>query len=241
MAQNENNNQNNDSYFKALINYLLGKLYKSQIFTTEEIEEEIRRNAYSINQIQNPQTKMKVLESLGEVSAIDSDFKDLKYQYLNEATDNVNITNFKDFIKRAYSGFYYSKAKKFFAIRSFLIIPQILFVLILLFPMIQSKSIDKLDKIKFYLRALVTIPDAIFFFYEYNVLKNLERKKIIKPIMVLIIVLQLTKFTCNLTIFFIDLLRDNCNNSLGNENIFILNNIIIGKMENIYNLLKFWI
>ena len=76
MAQNENNNQNNDSYFKALINYLLGKLYKSQIFTTEEIEEEIRRNAYSINQIQNPQTKMKVLESLGEVSAIDSDFKD---------------------------------------------------------------------------------------------------------------------------------------------------------------------
>ena len=151
------------------------------------------------------------------------------------------MEDFKRYIKEAKSGFYYSKVNILFSIRSLLIIPQILFVLILLSPMLKSESIDKVDKIKFYLRALVIFPDVIFFFCEAIVLKKLERIKVNKPIPALIILLQLTKFTCNVIIFVIDLSRNNCEHSLDNKNIFLLNNIIIGKMEYIYDLLKFWI
>ena len=61
----------------------------------------------------NIQEKRKLLESLDKSSAINSDFKDLKSQYLCEATDNMNIENFKKFIRRAKSGYYYSEYVKF--------------------------------------------------------------------------------------------------------------------------------
>ena len=99
--------------------------------------------------------------------------------------------------------------------------------------MLKSESIDKVDKIKFCLRGLVLFPDIIFFFCENYVLKNLERIKLNKPFIFLIIVLQLTKFTCNVIIFVIDLSRNNRENSLDNKNLFLLNNNIIEKMENI--------
>ena len=239
MEQNANNNPNDVGYFKAFITDLFGGIFKGEIFTTKEIGT-IRTNAKSINQM-NIQEKRKLLESLDNSSAINSDFKDLKSQYLCEATDNVNIEYFKKFIKRAKSGYYYSKAKILFFIRSLLITPQFLFMFILLYPMLESESIDKVDKIKFCLRGLVLFPDIIFFFCENYVLKNLERIKLNKPYIFLIIVLQLTKFTCNVIIFVIDLSRNNRENSLDNKNLFLLNNNIIEKMENIYDLLKFWI
>ena len=230
MEQNANNNPNDVGYFKAFITDLFGGIFKGEIFTTKEIGT-IRTNAKSINQM-NIQEKRKLLESLDNSSAINSDFKDLKSQYLCEATDNVNIEYFKKFIKRAKSGYYYSKAKILFFIRSLLITPQFLFMFILLYPMLESESIDKVDKIKFCLRGLVLFPDIIFFFCENYVLKNLERIKLNKPY-ILIIVLQLTKFTCNVIIFVIDLSRNNRENSLDNKNLFLLSDDVIEKMEDV--------
>ena len=73
MAQNIKNNPYNDSYFKALLTHLFGKIFKSQIFTTKVIGD-IRNNDSSIKQM-NTETKRLFLESLDEVSAIDSDLK----------------------------------------------------------------------------------------------------------------------------------------------------------------------
>ncbi len=240
MRQNANNNPNTGSHCKNYMNVLLGKIFKREIFTTKVIVDDIKNNKGAIDQM-GLQRKLKVLESLDEVSALDSDFKELKSQYLCETTGNVNIKNFKKYIRKAKSGFYYDKAKNFLFIRFLFKIPQFLFFLILFFLIIAPGSIEKEYVIKFCLRGLVLIADIIFFFCEHYAMKNLERIKLNKVYIFLIMVIQLTKFTSMVIIFVIDLLRNNCETSSDNKYLFLLNNIIIEKIENAYDLMQFWI
>lgn len=240
MAQNANNNPITYSHCKDYMNVLLGKLLKREIFTTKEIVDAIRNKNRAFDQM-DLQEKLKLIESLDEVSALNSDFKDLKSLFLCEAKANVNRKNFKKYILRTKSGFYYDKAKKFLFIRALFIIPQFLFFLILFFLIISSDSIEEVYIIKFCLRGLVLIADIVFYICEYNALKKLERLKINNIYNFLIIVLQLTKFTSMVIIFIIDLLRNNCKTSSDNKYLFLLNNIIMEKMENAYDLIKFWI
>ena len=241
MAQNANNsNPITYSHCKDYMNVLLGKILKREIFTTKEIVGAIRNNNRALDQM-DLQEKLKLIESLDEVSALNSDFKDLKTQFLCETTDDVNIKNFKQYIRKTKSGFYYDKAKNFLFIRSLFIIPQFLFFLILLFIIIASDSFEEVYIIKFCLRGSVLIVDIVFYICGYNALKKLERLKIDNIYNFLIIVLQLTKFISMVIIFVIDLLRNNYKTSPDNKNLFLLNNIIMEKIENAYDLLQFLI
>ena len=241
MGQKAHNNPNTHSYCKDYMIVLKGKIFKREIFTTKEIVDDIKNNKKGFDQM-DLQEKLKISESLDEVSALYNDFKDLKSLYQCEAKANANIENFKDYIRKANSGFYYDKAKKSFHIRSLLIIPQFLFFLILLFLMIATTdSIEKVYIIKFCLRGLVLIADIIFCYCEHHALKKLQRIKPNKICIFLIIVLQLTKFTSMVIIFVIDFLRNNCETSLDNKYLFLLNNIIIAKIESVCDSIKFLI
>ena len=238
MEQKAHNNPNTGSHCKDYMILLLGKIYKREIFTTKEIVEAIGNNKAFYQM--DLEEQLKIIESLDEVSALSSDFKDLKTLYLCEAEANANRENFKNYIKRAKSGFYYDKAKNFLFIRFLLQIPQFVFFLISLFLIIASDTIEEVYIIKFCLRGLVLIADIVFFICEHYALKKLERLKINNIYLFLIIVLQLAKFTSMVIIFVIDLLKNNCETSSDNKYLLLFN-IIMAKMENSYDLIKFWI
>ena len=241
MGQKAHNNPNTGSYCKDYMIVLKEKILKRDIFATREVVDPIRNNNNIAFDQMDLQLQLKLLEYLDEVSALNSDFKDLKSQFIVEEKANVNIESFKRYIRRAKSGFYYDKAKKSFYIRSLLIIPQVLFFLIFLFLMFATDSIEKVYIIKFCSRGFVLIADIIFFFCEYHALNKLQRIKPNNIFIFLIIVLQLTKFTSMVIIFVIDFVRNNCETSLDNKYLFLLNNIMIVKIENVCDLIKFLI
>jgi hypothetical protein len=242
MGQKAHNNPNTGSYCKDYMIVLKEKILKREIFATREVVDPIRNNNNIAFDQMDLQLQLKLLEYLDEVSALNSDFKDLKSQFIVEEKANVNIESFKRYIRRAKSGFYLDKAKKSFYIRSLLIIPQVLFFLIFLFLMFATTdSIEKVYIIKFCSRGFVLIADIIFFFCEYHALNKLQRIKPNNIFIFLIIVLQLTKFTSMVIIFVIDFVRNNCETSLDNKYLFLLNNIMIVKIENVCDLIKFLI
>ena len=209
MGQKAHNNPNTGSYCKDYMIVLKEKILKREIFATREVVDPIRNNNNIAFDQMDLQLQLKLLEYLDEVSALNSDFKDLKSQFIVEEKANVNIESFKRYIRRAKSGFYYDKTKKSFYIRSLLIIPQVLFFLIFLFLMFATTdSIEKVYIIKFCSRGFVLITDIIFFFCEYHALNKLQRIKPNNIFIFLIIVLQLTKFTSMVIIFVIELLRN---------------------------------
>ena len=178
MGQKAHNNPNTGSYCKDYMIVLKEKILKREIFATREVVDPIRNNNNIAFDQMDLQLQLKLLEYLDEVSALNSDFKDLKSQFIVEEKANVNIESFKRYIRRAKSGFYLDKAKKSFYIRSLLIIPQVLFFLIFLFLMFATTdSIEKVYIIKFCSRGFVLIADIIFFFCEYHALNKLQRIK----------------------------------------------------------------
>ena len=164
MGQKAHNNPNTGSYCKDYMIVLKEKILKREIFATREVVDPIRNNNNIAFDQMDLQLQLKLLEYLDEVSALNSDFKDLKSQFIVEEKANVNIESFKRYIRRAKSGFYLDKAKKSFYIRSLLIIPQVLFFLIFLFLMFATTdSIEKVYIIKFCSRGFVLIADIIYF------------------------------------------------------------------------------
>ncbi len=110
----------------------------------------------------------------------------------------VNLSDFKDFLKTKYNGYYYKKAIFLFIIRCLFIIAQFLILNILTYPeyICVHKSIDDDDKmfwiyknekykvitvkrnIQFYLRMLRIFFDFFFITCEGWVLYNFRRMKL---------------------------------------------------------------
>ena len=111
MGQKAHNNPNTGSYCKDYMIVLKEKILKREIFATREVVDPIRNNNNIAFDQMDLQLQLKLLEYLDEVSALNSDFKDLKSQFIVEEKANVNIEYFKTFIRRAKSGFYYDKLK----------------------------------------------------------------------------------------------------------------------------------
>lgn len=104
MGQKAHNNPNTGSYCKDYMILLKEKILKREIFATREVVDPIRNNNIAFDQM-DLQLQLKVLEYLDEVSALNSDFKDLKSQFIWEAKANANKENFKTYIRKANSGF----------------------------------------------------------------------------------------------------------------------------------------
>ena len=255
MGQSANNNSCIHNLFKALKRDLLEIICKSKIFTTKKYAERIITNTYSINTL-NPQDQNILFESLDEVSAIDSSFERIKSKYLYGATINVNISNFKEYIKNYESGYYYLKAIILFFIKALLLIEQFIITFRFFYPkyICTEESIGKQDE-KFWvlngqhlkvteletfreisLRSLIFIADAFFFICEFIALKNLQR--IIMDLFYIILA-QLTKFICIIIIIVPDFSREYCENSLDNKNLFYKRDNRIEKIMNLYEILKY--
>ena len=258
MAQGDNDNQINVSFCKILMDILFERLYKMEIFTTNVIEPSIRHNTKSNNQLTEDE-RTKLFESLEEVSAIDKNFIHLKTDYVIHSIHsgfNLNMGDFKEYVKSANSGYYYLKDKFLLFIKALLMIPQIIIILRLLYPkhICIEEAINEGDKKfwgfddKFYkvidienygeiiLRALIFIIDVIFLIYEFYILKNLER---IKANVCLIITLQLTKLIC-LVIITSDLTTNYRESSLDDKNKFRFKDNIFETIMNVYEFSKFF-
>jgi hypothetical protein len=101
MGQKAHNNPNTGSYCKDYMILLKEKILKREIFATREVVDPIRNNNNIAFDQMDLQLQLKLLEYLDEVSALNSDFKDLKSQFICEEKANVNIESFKRYIRRA--------------------------------------------------------------------------------------------------------------------------------------------
>lgn len=223
------NNQQNDSwncktFFKMLKNELVGKIFKSQIFTTKELDENLKKIEIPFNQMVGEQ-KTKILESLDEASEYNNDLFKLKVEYLSQSNEIINLSNFQQFIKSQYSRYYYIKAIFFFIIRCIYIISQFYIEFFIIYPKYycldnQTNSENeafwifdgrkyKIKKIEEdrqkYLRLLNFIFDIILIIFETIVLYRLQRIKINKCS---VITFQLIKYIVSLEIILFDFFDD---------------------------------
>ena len=200
----------NKSMLEICRNDFFEKIFKSEIFTTNKIEGKILLNTKRLAQMENKDKKL-VLESLEEISVYNKDFASLKEKYLLLSSDGIiSLANLKYFIKYLCPGFY-KKAKFYYAIRLILMMAQLLILYLLVYPKnictdipFEQKDKDSWtfngEKYKvitvirdrdWYLRTLIFFIDFIFYICEAVVLKNLQR---IKADKFLIISFQISKF-----------------------------------------------
>ena len=165
--------------------------------------------------------KSNAIESLEIISSYNSDFNELKYEYLNNSSEIINLEQFKMFIRNEHSGYYLKKAVFFLIIRFLYIIAQFLMIIYLEYPkyLCLSESIKdnndyywtngnykykvKIIKIDTNLRfrILILFVDIIIIVFEIGVLKDLQKIKIHK---VYLILYQLIKYG----FFFVIIIRD---------------------------------
>ena len=257
MGQSANNNSCIHKLFEAFKTNLFEIIFKSNIFTTKIFEERIIKNTLSINAL-SPIDQDILFESLDEVSAIYGSFEKIKSKYLYNATTNVSINNFKEYVKSYESGYYYLKAFILYFIRLLLLIEQIIITIRFYYPkyICTEEPFDERDK-KFWvwhdqklnvieletsrelsLRSLIFTADAMFIICEFFVLKNLQR---IKMSLFYVILAQLTKFICILIIIVPDFSRKYCENSLDDENLFYASDNTLEKIMDLYEILNYLI
>ena len=257
MGQIANNNSCLHKLIKALKTDLFEILFKSRIFTTKEFEDRIITNNFATSSLSQIDQDL-LFESLDEVSAIERSFEKVKTNYLYKTTTNVNINNFKDYIKHYESGYYYLKAFILYFVRLLLLIEQIIITAKFYYPkyICTEEPFDERDK-KYWvwldkklkvielktfrelpLRALIYGADAIFIIFEFFVLINLQR---IKAGLYYIILIRLTKFICMVIIIVPDFSREYCENSSKDKNLFYTRDNTLEKILNLYEILNYFI
>ena len=202
-------NSNNDGMLKSCRNDCFEKMFKSEIFTTNEIDSEIYSTSIFFFRMGKRDKKL-IIESLEEASAYNKDFSKLESDYLFQSSNGIiNLAKFQIFITSEYPGYYYRKAIFSYVIRFILMSVQLLLLYLLAYPknICIAKPFEKNDK-KFwtfmdkkykviivkrdrdlYLRTIIFF--LIFFSIYVKVLFNLQR---IKANKCLIIIIQISKY-----------------------------------------------
>jgi len=198
------------NFIKAIIFDCYEKFCQKEIFFSKKVSEYALKINKTFSQMSKKE-KYNAIESLQIISSYNSDFNKLKYEYLNNSTGNINLEQFKIFIRNVHSGYYFKKAVFFLIIRFLYIIAQFLMIIYLKYPkyLCLSESIKdnndyywtngnykykvKIIKIDTYLkfRILILFVDIIIIVFEIGVLKNLQKIKIHK---VYLILYQLIKY-----------------------------------------------
>lgn len=245
------------NFIKAIIFDCYEKFCLKEIFFSKNVSEDALNIAKRFSQMSKKE-KSNAIESLEIISSYNSDFNELKYEYLNNSSEIINLEQFKMFIRNEHSGYYLKKAVFFLIIRFLYIIAQFLMIIYLEYPkyLCLSESIKdnndyywtngnykykvKIIKIDTYLkfRILILFVDIIIIVFEIGVLKNLQKIKIHK---VYLILYQLIKYG----FFFVIIIRDffsndYCENS-NKTNLFYKKNNknkILEKLSFVFNLLK---
>ena len=231
-----------NAFWKLFKNECFEKIFKFHIFTNKTIEGKILNNSNSLSQL-NEANRRLVIESLEEISIYNADFSQLKQKYLLEFSPNVNLKNFKTYIKKYNYRIYYIKAIFSFIIRLLLTIAQFLNIILLTYPkyICQFKQIDNTDRLfwvynqqqykvitvnkdkEFFLRILNFVAELFFFILEGFVLLHLQRI-ILKKFYVLI--LQILRLYSNCWIIYLDFSKQDCENSQYDENMFYIKKIM---------------
>ena len=259
MANQINNNPNEETFLKNLINYFYKKILKTELFIYEDLDQnEIGINKTYVQMTQKEKTY--TLKSLKQISTFNRDFESLRIKFINEKDIITNLTNFKMYIGRDYKkGFYYKKAVLSFVLRFLILISQILITFLFMYPkyLCIEQKIDEVDEIfwinnnekckvielkkdrTFYLKILIYFLDIIFTLVELSVLVNLQK---IKSNKCLIIILQGFKFLIFEIIIGFDFFTENlCEKSKNNSNLFYIKYNYLELISNIYDILKFFI
>ena len=247
-----------NAFWEFFKNECFEKIFKFQIFTNKTIDSNILNNSNSLSQL-NEANRRLVIESLEEISIYNADFSQLKQKYLLEFSPNVNLKNFKTYIKKYNYRIYYIKAIFSFIIRLLLTIAQFLNIILLTYPkyICQFKQIDNTDRLfwvynqqqykvitvnkdkEFFLRILNFVAELFFFILEGFVLLHLQRI-ILKKYYVLI--LQILRLYSNCWIIYLDFSKQDCENSQYDENMFyIKKNNVLEKINIFYDIIKFLI
>lgn len=245
------------NFIKAIIFDCYKKFSLKEIFFSKNVSEEAPKVTKTFSQMSKKE-KSDAIESLEIISSYNSDFNELKYEYLNNSSEIINLEQFKMFIRNEHSGYYLKKAVFFLIIRFLYIIAQFLMIIYLEYPkyLCLSESIKdnndyywtngnykykvKIIKIDTNLRfrILILFVDIIIIVCEIGVLKNLQKIKIHK---VYLILYQLIKYG----FFFVIIIRDffsndYCENS-NKTNLFYKKNNknkILEKLSFAFDLLK---
>ena len=198
------------NFIKAIIFDCYEKFCQKEIFFSKKVSEYALKINKTFSQMSKKE-KSNAIESLEIISSYNSDFNELKYEYLINSNKIINLEQFKMFIRNEHSGYYLKKAVFFLIIRFLYIIAQFLMIIYLEYPkyLCLSESIKdnndyywtngnykykvKIIKIDTYLkfRILILFVDIIIIVFEIGVLKNLQKIKIHK---VYLILYQLIKY-----------------------------------------------
>ena len=201
------------NFIKDIIFDCYEKFCLKEIFFSKKVSKDALKIAKRFSQMSKKE-KSDAIESLEIISSYNSDFNELKYEYLNNSTEKISLEQFKMFIRNEHSGYYLKKAVFFLIIRFLYIIAQFLMIIYLKYPkyLCLSESIKdnndyywtngnykykvKIIKIDTNLRfrILILFVDIIIIVFEIGVLKNLQKIKIHK---VYLILYQLIKFLIN--------------------------------------------
>ena len=141
-------NSNNDGMLKSCRNDCFEKMFKSEIFTTNEIDSEIYSTSIFFFRMGKRDKKL-IIESLEEASAYNKDFSKLESDYLFQSSNGIiNLEKFQIFITSEYSGYYYRKAIFSYVIRFILMLVQLLLLYLLAYPknICIAKPFEKNDK-----------------------------------------------------------------------------------------------
>ena len=121
------------NFIKAIIFDCYKKFSLKEIFFSKNIPKNALKIAKRFSQMSKKE-KSNVIKSLEIISSYNSDFNELKYEYLNNSSEIINLEQFKMFIRKEHSGYYLKKAVFFLLIRFLYTIPQFLMIIYLEYP-----------------------------------------------------------------------------------------------------------
>jgi hypothetical protein len=228
---------------RLVADYLLKLFVNNNIVYENDKIIAVKNNGETLAQLDNPNKKKYIIDSLEEIRNYNDDFQRLTFEFITDINAIVNRLTLSVYIKNKSSGYFYKKAIFQFSIKILLILFQFILILIYQSKFYECKNIptdeEKFWKCEKYINCKVSKDNfnsnfvfytRIIYFVVFDILYIINeivfliKFRRFKFSLYVIIVYQITNyFTFIMIQIFIFFRKNNCIASENNPNLFYLN------------------